>query len=84
MLAGMALIFIGILVIVLGTLIMALRSGKEDLKIEGGGIVFIGPIPIIWGTTKAITKAMLILALVITVLLIVFYMYLSRSQPIMR
>ena len=79
---GFVLIFIGILVIMLGSLYTFYRGAKEGgASVEGGGIVFIGPIPIVWGTTKAITKLMLVLAIVLTVALALLYLLMFRVRP---
>jgi len=79
---GFALIFIGMLVIMLGSLYMLYRGVKEGgSSVEGGGIVFIGPIPIVWGTTKTITKLMLVLAIVLTATLALLYLLAFRMKP---
>jgi uncharacterized protein (TIGR00304 family) len=67
---GFALIFVGILVMVLAVLLLSVSSVKRG-KIRGGGAIIIGPIPIIFGTDKKSLKTVLVLSLVLTVLLIV-------------
>ncbi len=84
---GIALVFIGMLVIIAGFMAAAAKASKVGGKVEGGGIVFIGPIPIVWGTSKGITQVMLILALAISVILLILYLMASRgggSIPIGR
>jgi len=59
---GLALILIGIFAIVVGLLILAF---SKSTKIEGGGIVFIGPFPIIFGTSERIVYIVLAIALLV-------------------
>ena len=66
---GLALILIGIFAIVIGLLILAF---SKSTKIEGGGIVFIGPFPIIFGTSERIVY----IVLAITLLLMLIYLFL--------
>ncbi len=44
-----------------------------------GGVVFLGPIPIIFGSDKKMAKWMIIVALVLVILLIVLYWYLTTQ-----
>ncbi len=48
---------------------------KKEVKKESsfGGVVFIGPIPIVFGKDKKMTKGMLYLGLLIAIIMIVFY-----------
>ncbi|USG98998.1 DUF131 domain-containing protein [Thermococcus argininiproducens] len=66
-LVGMGLIFIGFMLIFMGTLISA-SSGETE--VEGGGVIMIGPIPIVFGTSRGATFAM-ILAILLMVLWII-------------
>ncbi len=50
-----ALVALGILLIMLGfafITIGALRSAPAQPRVEAGGVVFIGPIPIVFGTSN--------------------------------
>ena len=64
---GLALILIGIFAIVIGILILAF---SRSAKVEGGGVIFIGPFPIIFGTSERIIYITLIVALLIMLLYI--------------
>jgi uncharacterized protein (TIGR00304 family) len=70
---GLALIFVGILMIVLAALLLSVRSAKKQGKgkVSAGGAVIIGPIPIIFGTDKKALKTVLLLSLSLTILLLV-------------
>jgi uncharacterized protein (TIGR00304 family) len=69
-LIGFALISVGILIVVAVVLLMAKRSaGKGNVK--AGGVVIIGPVPIVFGTDKKSLKTVLLLSVGLTVLLLV-------------
>ena len=70
---GLALIFIGILMIVLAVLLLSVRSARRQGKgeVSAGGAVIIGPIPIIFGTDRKALKTVLLLSLSLTILLLV-------------
>jgi len=71
------LVSIGIIVILIGFILVfagtVLQSGKT--KIEAGGIVFIGPIPVIGTTSKKMFYAVIALSLF---MLIVFLLMNKR------
>ncbi len=68
---GVALIFLGFMLVFLGVFLGAL-SGSMG-KVEGGGVVMIGPIPIIFGTSERIV----LLAMVLTLIMIIVYAVLA-------
>jgi uncharacterized protein (TIGR00304 family) len=46
-------------------------AGKEK-KVKGGGVIFIGPVPVVFGTDKKSALLMMILAIVLMLLAITF------------
>ena len=70
---GLALILIGIFAIVVGLLILAF---SESAKVEGGGVVFIGPFPIIFGTSERIIYIVLAVSLAIMLLYLFLILFL--------
>jgi uncharacterized protein (TIGR00304 family) len=66
---GIALIFVGVLVIVAAVLLSVFGGGKG--KVKGGGAIIIGPVPIIFGTDQKSLKTVLLLSLALTVMLVV-------------
>lgn len=66
---GLILVIIGILTIFLGAII-AIMKAKSSGRIEGGGVIMIGPFPIIFGTSSKILKIMVIIILAIMITLI--------------
>jgi uncharacterized protein (TIGR00304 family) len=85
---GFVLIAVGVLIVIAAILVSSSKSakkpGKEEgedeagSKVRGGGVIMIGPIPIIFGTDKKSVKSVLVLALILTVLLIVWYYLMLR------
>jgi len=67
---GLALIFVGILIIVIAVVWLSI-SGAGKRKVKGGGAVIIGPVPIVFGTDKKSLKTVLLLSLALTVMLVV-------------
>ena len=63
---GIILIFVGMLLVMVGIL-------SESRSVEGGGVVMIGPIPIIFGSNKNMA-----LLAGVAVLLILLYLILVR------
>ncbi|RLG86318.1 MAG: hypothetical protein DRO15_06310 [Thermoprotei archaeon] len=69
MLLGFMIVFIGIILI----FIASLTGIGKGAKVEGGGLVMIGPIPIVFGTSRGIVKILLILGIVLVALLIFYH-----------
>lgn len=81
---GVALILVGFAVAFIAMIWLVLSSSKSDedkAKVRGGGVVIIGPIPIIFGTDKESVKIMLALSIVLVALLIVWMLV---SQGVFR
>jgi uncharacterized protein (TIGR00304 family) len=53
-------------------------EGEGNSKMRGGGVIMIGPIPIIFGTDKKSVKSVIVLALALTILLIIWYYLMLR------
>ncbi len=73
MFLGITLVFIGALLIFVDVVrrTSVSRDVKSERRVDVGGAVIVGPIPIVFGSSRGITKAMLILAIVLTVLVMV-------------
>jgi uncharacterized protein (TIGR00304 family) len=67
---GFALILVGVFIIALAVILFSVRSAGKN-KIRGGGVVMIGPIPIIFGTDKKSLRTIVSLSLALTILLLV-------------
>ena len=69
------MVILGFLIILISILLMAFKSMKSEGKgsVEGGGVIIIGPIPIVFGSSKKITGILLILAIILFLLTIIFF-----------
>jgi uncharacterized protein (TIGR00304 family) len=72
---GFVLLIFGVALVFLGV-ILASTCGlkKENAKVEGGGVVLIGPIPIVFGTSSKWAVVALILAIVLMLLSLSFFL----------
>ena len=67
---GIALIILGFIILIIGTLLNAEKGG-----VKGGGVILIGPIPIGFGTDRASMIIVLVLAII---LMLIAYAAVSR------
>jgi len=75
---GLTLIIAGFAISLIGVILLVLRNGKgREGKARGGGVVIIGPVPIIFGTDKQSVKVLLILSIVLVALLLVLTLFYS-------
>ncbi len=65
LISGIIFVFIGIILLIIGS-IMQLTSKTGE--VHTGGIILIGPIPIIFGNDKSLIIGAVILAIVIMIL----------------
>jgi uncharacterized protein (TIGR00304 family) len=69
---GIVVVILGILLLFLGSLLLSSGKGegssKETSQIRGGGVLMIGPIPIIFGTDKGSVVGLVILAIILMVI----------------
>jgi uncharacterized protein (TIGR00304 family) len=62
---GIAAVLIGILLIFVGT---ALQSISKTSEVQAGGVIMIGPIPIIFGTDKSFVLIAMVFAVALMVI----------------
>jgi len=77
---GMTLTVVGVLVGVLAVVLLTLSARKGTGQTKAGGILLIGPIPIIFGTDRESAKILVVVAtiLVVIVTLLMIFPYLVR------
>ncbi len=68
------LVLIGIILVFIGIL---RESTREESEVEAGGVVIIGPIPIVVGSNQRIAKSLLVLAIVLTVILVLIHILIA-------
>jgi uncharacterized protein (TIGR00304 family) len=72
---GFVLLIFGVVLVFLGVILASTRSlKKENAKVEGGGVVLIGPIPIAFGTSSKRVVVALILAILLMLLSLSFFL----------
>jgi uncharacterized protein (TIGR00304 family) len=68
---GVGLIFAGTLVLLIAIFLLFISNAKGKEKLKGGGVIIVGPFPIILGTDKQSVKTILLLSILLTVLLVI-------------
>ncbi len=76
-LAGAVLVFAGLILAFLALLLPSFRHGKVGS--QGGAVIIIGPFPIVFGSNPQITRALIVLAILLVAILIGFF--LIQSAP---
>ncbi len=70
-LAGFVMLLLGMLLVAAG---MLAQAGKQGAEVRGGGVVLIGPLPVVFGTDAQSVRTLLILTLLlILVVYLLFY-----------
>jgi uncharacterized protein (TIGR00304 family) len=68
---GIFIILIGFALVIIGSLLTTFKS--KQVKAESGGVILIGPFPIVWGSNKN----MVVLAVTITVIFLLLFLLLN-------
>ncbi len=77
--AAMWLFFIAFAMIFIGILLMTLGSLSNIESISGGAVILIGPIPIVFGTGPY-SVALIALAAVLTIFAVIFFYFFARRK----
>lgn len=79
---GVALILMGIAVSFVALLLLVLSDVKDGKgKVKGGGVVIVGPVPIVFGSDRQSVKIILVLSIVLVALLLVLTLLSYRVFP---
>lgn len=70
---GVTMMFIGFIILLLGVIFTTLQNPTGS---QFGGLIMIGPIPIVFGSSPQITTTMLGLGLLLTIL----YLFLWKAK----
>lgn len=71
---GLLLVIAGFMIGILALIIAVARSMRRGGKMRGGGVIMIGPVPIMFGTDKESTRMLVLLGIVLMVVFIVLTM----------
>ena len=74
---GMMLIFIGFLIIIIDLIMHYGMRGGTESRVRGGGVVIVGPVPIVFGSDKKMAVIAAIIGAVLTLITVLTYLYLS-------
>lgn len=80
-LVAVTIIFIGMLLIFISTLA---RGRKAEGRSEAGGVIVLGPIPIVFGTSERIVKSLIIISIVFFIVVLAIFIILSSGMPILK
>jgi uncharacterized protein (TIGR00304 family) len=69
---GLALVVLGFILAFVAVILLAIKKETAGGKTRGGGVLLIGPIPIVFGTDRHSAKVMMILAIVLIVVVLLF------------
>jgi uncharacterized protein (TIGR00304 family) len=69
---GLLLALAGFAVGILAFIFALLRSARGTGQMRGGGVVMIGPIPIVFGTDKESARTLILLAIVLMAVFLLF------------
>ncbi|MEM3565600.1 MAG: DUF131 domain-containing protein [Candidatus Bathyarchaeia archaeon] len=72
---GIIIIFIGVIVVITAFVLLFLSSIKSG-RVRGGGVLIIGPFPIVFGSDRESVKTVLWLSMALTALLFIVFMML--------
>jgi len=79
---GIGLIFLGALITLIAVVLLFISNLKasvgEKEKVKSGGVIIIGPVPIVFGMDKESVKTLLLLsttlAVILLILTVIFYL----------
>jgi uncharacterized protein (TIGR00304 family) len=69
---GLLLALAGFALAIVAIFVAILRSAKGTGEVRGGGIVMIGPVPIVFGTDKGSVRILILLGIVLMIVLLLF------------
>ena len=78
---GLTLLLTGFALVFIATILLSVKGSRGKGKVKAGGVVIIGPVPIIFGTDKQTVKALLILSIILVALLLLWLVF---SQTLFR
>lgn len=69
---GLLLALAGFAVAILAFIFAILRSARGAGQVRGGGVVMVGPVPIVFGTDRESTRILILLGIILMAVLLVF------------
>ncbi|MEM2913060.1 MAG: DUF131 domain-containing protein [Candidatus Bathyarchaeia archaeon] len=78
-LLGLILVILGFILAFIAAIMMLSAGVRAHGKVRGGGLIMIGPVPIIFGTDREAVKTLLILSIILIVVALVLMLVLSQA-----
>lgn len=75
--AGLVLVVVGFVLAFISAFVLMLRGTRTGSKVRGGGIVMLGPFPIIFGTDRGSVKALILLSIILMIAALAFMWFAS-------
>lgn len=75
---GFGLVIIGFVLALIAVILITTRSMSPGTKTRGGGVLLIGPIPIIFGTDRESVKVLVLLAIILIAVVLIASIFLAR------
>ena len=69
---GLLLALAGFALAIIAIFVAILRSAKGTGQVRGGGVVMIGPLPIVFGTDKGSVRILILLGIVLMIVMLLF------------
>ena len=69
---GLLLALAGFALAIVAIFVAILRSAKGTGQVRGGGVVMIGPVPIVFGTDKESVRILILLGIVLMIVMLLF------------
>jgi uncharacterized protein (TIGR00304 family) len=69
---GLLLVIAGFAIGILAFIIAVLRSARASGPVRGGGVIMIGPVPIVFGTDKESARVLILLAIILMAVALLF------------
>ena len=69
---GLILAVCGVALAILAIFLVILKSARGTGQVRGGGVIMIGPVPIVFGTDKKSARMLVLLGIVLMIVLLLF------------
>ena len=70
---GIAILVVGLLLIMIGMFLSSNRMDSEDVHSKTRGVILIGPIPIVFGSSRNIQILLCVFGIIATLILFVIF-----------
>jgi len=78
---GLFIIFIGFIIIIFALLFREVEKGEEAIS-KGGGIIIIGPIPIVFGSDKQMILFAAVIGIILTIFALIIFLVFNNYMGI--